>query len=362
MEKEAQAALMLHFCEAFSLSDIIKLYRQAGSFFGILQQDTLPEHLSPKLKRSLERLEEEQQTLADQAETVLHWCRLHGVQPLCLSHPSYPALLSEISTPPALLFARGDVTQLGLPQVAIVGSRHATISGLNTAFDFAKTLAGSGFVVTSGLALGIDGSAHNGALAAGTTIAVMGTGLDVMYPKQHRMLHQKILDQGGAVVSEFMPGTPPIPSNFPRRNRIISGLSLGTMVVEAAIKSGSLITAKYAMEQGREVFAIPGSIHNVLSKGAHALLKQGASLVESAADIVDQLGGILSYLEPEKTDLKVPESTHSKLLEAMGFDPVDMDTLVRRTGFTVAELSRDLVELELEGVIVNNNGFYDRLK
>jgi DNA processing protein len=222
-------------------------------------------------------------------------------------------------------------------------------------------LAGNGFAITSGMALGIDGAAHIGALKTGKTVAVLGTGLDVVYPRQHRELYQQILDNSGVIISEFLPGTPPLPTNFPRRNRVISGLSLGTMVVEAAIRSGSLITAKYAMEQGREVFAVPGSIHNVLSKGSHHLLKQGATLVESAQDIVEQLGGMLAYTEMESSNKKRGHDEDEPLLEALGFDPVDLDTLVERTGLPIATLNHQLMLLELEGVIESSHGRYHRL-
>lgn len=371
MDRESKAALMLHYYKELSPSEVIKLYRKVGSFTGILAMDILPDSLSLKIKRTLDHLNQQQAILSALAEAVMDWCQKNAVQWLCLSDSAYPSLLKEIAIPPSVLFVRGNTDLLCLPQVAIVGSRNATVSGLNTAFDFAKMLASSGFVITSGMALGIDGAAHNGALETGQTVAVLGTGLDVLYPKQHRELHQKILNHGGAVISEFMPGTPPLPANFPRRNRIISGLCLGTMVVEAAIRSGSLITARYAMEQNREVFAIPGSIHNAMSKGTHALLKQGATLVESGHDIVEQLGGILAYVEAETVESSVSQvidkrtnqpSGQQELLQAMGFDPVDIDTLVSRTGLAIAQINRQLMELELEGIISNQNGLYNRLK
>jgi DNA processing protein len=372
MDKESLAALMLHFYKSLSPSDVIKLYRKMGSLSGIFSIEShVFESLPQGVQVRLNALEQQQPKLEAQAAVVLNWCHDHRVYPLSITDSSYPALLKEISVPPSLLFVRGNIEKLSMPQVAIVGSRNASASGLNTASEFAKMLASSGFVVTSGLALGIDGAAHTGAMngvvngdiTTGQTVAVLGAGSDVIYPRQHGELYQKILDEGGVVVTEFLPGTPPLPANFPRRNRIISGLSLGTMVVEAALRSGSLITARYAMEQGREVFAVPGSIHNALSKGTHTLIKQGATLVESGKDIVEQLGGMLGYVESE---LETSDNTLGKqqkeLLNAMGFDPVDMDTLVHRTGLPVAELSRQLVQLELEAVIASGNGLYNRLK
>jgi len=373
MDKESLAALTLYFHKDFSPSDVIKLYRKTGSLSGIFAiEPEFFESLPKRVQVSFNKLEQQRPKLEAQAAVVLNWCQDHRVYPLSITDSSYPALLKEISVPPSLLFVRGSIEKLCLPQVAIVGSRNASTSGLNTASAFAKMLASSGFVVTSGLALGIDGAAHTGAMngvvsggiTTGHTVAVLGTGLDVIYPRQHSELYQKILDGGGAVITEFLPGTPPLPANFPRRNRIISGLSLGTMVVEAALKSGSLITARYALEQGREVFAVPGSIHNALSKGTHALIKQGATLVESGKDIVEQLGGMLAYVELEKSECSDSAlgKQQKELLNAMGFDPVDMDTLVHRTGLPVVELSRQLVQLELEAVITSGNGLYNRLK
>ncbi len=373
VDKEPQAALMLHFYKNLSPSNILELYQQVGTLSGILVTSNWSDAWPSALRQNLECLDQQRVQLEQKAQGVLSWCKDNHVFLLNITHFDYPPLLREIASPPIMLFVQGDFELLSLPQIAIVGSRHATGSGLNTAFGFAKMLADSGFVITSGLALGIDGAAHKGALETGKTIAVLGTGADITYPKRHRDVHQKIIDGGGAIVTEFLPGTPPLAAHFPRRNRIISGLSLGTMVVEAALKSGSLITAKYAMEQGREVFAIPGSIHNALSKGTHSLLKQGATLVESAADIVEQLKGMLGHaaLEaipssvpsmPTNMPIKTDKHENELLLNAIGFDPVDMDTLVERTGLSVVELNRQLMELQLEGVISNQNGLYDRLE
>ena len=214
---------------------------------------------------------------------------------ITLADEIYPKALLEISDPPAMLYAKGDLSTLNLPSIAIVGSRNASTQGEKNAENFAQALAESGLCIVSGMALGIDGAAHRGALKAnqGRTIAVVGTGLDIVYPSKHRDLAHQIASQG-LMLSEFAIGTPSRPENFPQRNRIISGLSLGCLVVEANIHSGSLVTAKFATEQGREVFAIPGSIHSPVSKGCHLLIKQGAKLVDTTKDITDELAPHLS--------------------------------------------------------------------
>ncbi len=281
---------------------------------------------------------------------------------------AYPALLREIPDPPPQLFVRGSVETLSLPQLAVVGSRNATPAGAETAHSFASHLAARGFCITSGLAEGIDAAAHRGALAAGgRTIAVCGTGPDIVYPRQHEALAEEIIASGGAIVSEFAPGTPVFRSNFPRRNRVISGLAVGTLVVEASLRSGALITARHAMEQGREVFAIPGSIHNPVARGCHRLIRNGAKLVETAADIVDELGGLLASLradEPAGTaqftlnplsgnadDAAGSDADYARLLASMAWDPVDVDTLVTRSGLTIGEVSSMLLLLEMQGSV-----------
>jgi DNA processing protein len=266
-----------------------------------------------------------------------------------------------------------------LPQIAIVGSRNPSTGGGENAERFAHYLARQGFAITSGLALGVDGAAHRGTLAAwGKTIAVMGTAVDRIYPARHRALAQEIIEKGGALVSEFPLGTGSYSGNFPQRNRIISGLSLGTLVVEAALQSGSLITARQALEQNREVFAIPGSIHNPLAKGCHQLIRQGATLVESAQDILDQLNGLLSFKWQEaqqKLDLSESKETRQPesniqfdtpaetefLLSAIGYDPVALDALVERTQLPVNQLITQLTLLELAGKIESLAGSYQRI-
>lgn len=268
---------------------------------------------------------------------------------------TYPDLLREIPDPPALLYIKGNPEVLSLPQLAVVGSRNPTHDGIENARAFAATLAPAGLLVTSGMALGIDTAAHNGALeGGGTTIAVTGTGVDRIYPAHNHPLAHRIVERG-ALVSEYPLATPPLRENFPRRNRIISGLSLGALVVEAALRSGSLITARLASEQGREVFAIPGSIHSPQSKGCHQLIRQGAKLVETAADIVEELGSLVATLRQVSETKPVSANEHKpadfELLEYLGFDPIDINTLVERSGLTPEAISSMLLEMELAGHI-----------
>lgn len=280
--------------------------------------------------------------------------------------PRYPPLLHEAGAAPAVLFVRGDVALLREPQLAIVGSRNPTPGGVETTRAFARHLAGLGLVVTSGLAAGIDGAAHAGALEGGRTVAVLGTGADRVYPAAHRALARRIVE-AGALVSQFPPGTGPQPSHFPRRNRLISGLSLGTLVSEAAPRSGSLITARCAAEQGREVFAIPGSIHNPLARGCHGLIRDGAKLIDSVDQLLEELAGPLQAFTAERPPAWAagaglagglgaeaqpgPEldDEHRTLLERMGRDPVAPDELVARTGLSAQSVSSMLLLLELQG-------------
>jgi DNA processing protein len=286
----------------------------------------------------------------------LTWLEQPGHHLLTYLDPEYPRLLSEIAYPPLLLFVLGDKHLLSRAQVAVVGSRNPTPAGADTAQAFARALTQAGLVVTSGLALGIDSAAHRGALdAPGPTIAVMGTGADCVYPARHESLAQRIAQQG-AIVSEFPLGTPAKAENFPRRNRIISGLSVGTLVVEAALHSGSLITAHYASEQGREVFAIPGSIHSPLARGCHVLIREGAKLVETARDIIEELGALVALTEQHAAAHDyLPAPTIDPrllvLLDHIGHDPASVDTLVERSGLTPHTISSMLVEMELLGLV-----------
>lgn len=301
----------------------------------------------------------------------LKWLEQPNCHLLTQGHTHYPSLLRHIPNAPALLFARGNISQLSNPQIAMVGSRQPSIYGKENAIKFAEHFSKLGFTVTSGLAFGIDIAAHTGALmGSGGTTAVLGHGLDRVYPKSHLAIAHKIVEEG-VLVSEFPIGVPPAPSNFPRRNRIISGLSLGTLVVEATLKSGSLITAKYALDQGREVFAIPGSIHSSVTKGCHQLIRQGAKLVERAEDVLEELGALINYVRPVGAkieakatlceDVAVGLNEELKnLLRYVSYETLPMDALAKRSGLTVSNTSSLLLELELLGHIVSVPGGYSR--
>jgi len=292
-------------------------------------------------------------------EAALDW--LHA-EPACtaitLSSDNYPPLLAAIDDAPPVLFVRGDCELLTGPHLAIVGSRNPTRPAIHTAHDFAAALSRVGVGIVSGLAAGIDAAAHRGALSVdGVTIAVAAHGLDRVYPRENAGLAREIA-QRGALVSEFVPGTAPLREHFPRRNRIISGLSMGVLVVEAAMRSGSLITARLGAEQGREVFAIPGSIHNPMARGCHALIRQGAKLVETVTDLVEELGVEAreeAALIPANDGLRDVESEldddYVTLLDAMGYDPACVDELVQRTALTPQVLSSMLLNLELRGIV-----------
>lgn len=274
-----------------------------------------------------------------------------------IADTEYPQHLLNTVDPPLLLYVKGRIDLLDRPALAVVGSRNATPQGLRNAEAFAKSASEAGLCVISGMACGIDTSAHLGGLQGmGSSIAVVGTGLDKVYPAANRELAHR-LAQNGAVISEFPLGTPPMAANFPRRNRIISGLSLGCLVVEASLQSGSLITARMALEQGRDVFAIPGSIHSPQSKGCHALIKQGAKLVESAQDILEELGhNMFATPAKDQNTLEHPLFAH------LGFDPVEAETLAQRSNLTITELSAILLQLELDGHIATlPGGLYQRI-
>jgi DNA processing protein len=290
---------------------------------------------------------------------VFDWLEDSNNHIVTLADGDYPQSLLNISDPPLLLYVKGRLDLLNQPAFAIVGSRHATPQGIKNAEAFSESLSHQGLCIISGMAHGIDAAAHRGGLKArGSSIAVVGTGLDKVYPAANRGLAHALAHQG-VLISEFPLGTPPLAPNFPRRNRIISGLGLGCLVVEASLQSGSLITARLAMEQGRDVFAIPGSIHSPQSKGCHSLIKQGAKLVETAQDVLEELAGLVSVVTPTGC---ATTDTNPALLEYLGYDPIDMDTLSTRSGLTVSELSAMLLALELDGLVSKlPGGLYQRL-
>jgi DNA processing protein len=300
---------------------------------------------------------------AEPLEAELRWLDEPGNQLVTLGDDDYPPLLREIPDPPICLYVRGRRELLARRQFAIVGSRNPTPGGCLNAAAFAEALTHAGLLITSGLALGVDGCAHRAALdAGGATLAVAATGLDRVYPAGHRDLAHRIAEHG-ALLSEFPLDTPPRREHFPQRNRLISGLSLGVLVVEAALKSGSLITARLAAEQGREVFAIPGSIHSPLARGCHRLIRQGAKLVETAQDILEELGPLAAVGRPAESGGVAPlDARLAQLLEQLGYDPVAPDTLVERSGLTPEAISSMLLHMELRGLIAAcPGGKYQRI-
>ncbi len=302
-------------------------------------------------------------------ERTVAWASQPANHVITLADDDYPPRLLEIADPPILLYAIGRIALLQATSIAVVGSRNATPQGLDNAEQFSAALCAAGLTIISGLALGIDTAAHRGCLqtakanpaGAGATVAVIGTGADIVYPSRNRSLAHEIAD-AGCIVSEYALGTPAIASNFPRRNRIISGLSSGVLVVEAAAQSGSLITARMAAEQGRDVFAIPGSIHSPLSKGCHQLIKQGAKLVESAQDVIEELGPTRLAAGAAAATVATHD-LQDPVLQAMGFDPVSHDGLAARCNLSSADLATRLLHLELDGAVAMlPGGAYQRLR
>ena len=310
-------------------------------------------------------------------EADLAWLQEPAHNLVTFADRSYPQQLRQLKDAPPLLFVKGDAALLGDPQIAVVGARGPTPAGRDLARRLARDLADSGLLVTSGLARGIDAAAHQGALDAGQpTVAVTATGPDLIYPAENKALAQAIAD-GGALVSEFPCGTPPLAAHFPRRNRIISGLALGVLVIEAGERSGSLITARLAGEQGREVFAVPGSPRNPMARGCHRLIRQGATLVENARDVLAELqpqirdalersqpantAGAEENARPAGGENTVLDDEHRSLLEQIGFDPITVDALVERSGLPVQQVSAMLLMLELEGYVGSSGGLYQRI-
>ena len=315
----------------------------------------------------------ESYTYPAEIERALEWAVIESQYLLSIEDAAYPERLKEIYCPPPVIYVRGRLSVFEQSAIAMVGSRNASISGAQHAFSFARDFASAGFCVYSGLALGIDSASHQGALyAQGATCAVLGTGVDVIYPKQHTKLADEIAETG-VLVSEMHLGAKPVPANFPRRNRIISGLSQGVLVVEASLKSGSLITASYALEQNREVYAIPGSIDSPVSRGCHALIKQGARLIETVDDILDewQYDNSVMVVSEEKENLGSELSTgifehllpeERLVMNYVDFQRVSFDLLVHHTQLDVGKLTHLLISLELKGELCSVPGGYQRVK
>lgn len=330
---------------------LLKIFGSPANIYTATSQQ-LKEVVSAKIAAAI-ALGADEQVIAE----ACLWLSHPNNHLVTLADPDYPKALLEITDPPPFLYAKGNLSLLNQASIAIVGSRNASVQGEKNAEAFAHDLCGYGLCIVSGLALGIDGAAHRGALKAnGATIAVVGTGLDIVYPAKHRDLAHQIAERG-LIISEFSLGTPSKPQNFPKRNRIISGLSMGCLVVEANLQSGSQITARMAAEQGREVFAMPGSIHSPMSKGCHQLIKQGAKLVDCLQDIVEDLGldrlnlaNVLVANDAENMPTKA-SGLINPLLTIMGFEPIALENLVRLSHLTVSEVSSMLMLLELEGKV-----------
>lgn len=319
-------------------------------------RDWAPEPLRQKVQSYLKHPDEKFRVSLNRALEVVGAQNIGWIE---RNMKGYPELLEQIPDPPALAYFRGTITEIHTPQIAIVGSRACSRSGQRDASVFAAQLSSSGFAITSGLALGIDTSAHMGALESnGTTVAVIGSGLDKIYPARNLGLADRILDSGGVLLTEFPPGTPPRRENFPQRNRIISGLSLATLVIEASNRSGSLITARLALEQGREVMVLPGNIHDSLKEGCHRLIRDGATLVDSPEHVVEQLGSLLGFqrqlLEVASLERgrELPQSDKLReLLSHIEFEAITTDELIELTGMDALSLAEELTELELCGLI-----------
>ncbi len=329
-----------------------RLLKAFGSPDAVLAatQSALGAHVGPRVASAILQTD-----FLEPIKAVEEWLGdpVNGI--VTIGDEGYPEALLNSGDPPLLLYVKGRRELLGHASIAVVGSRNATGQGLRNAEAFARAISDAGYCVVSGLALGIDAAAHEGALlGTGSSIAVVGTGLDRIYPSQNRELAHR-LAKFGAIVSEFPLGTPPLAGNFPKRNRIISGLSKGCLVVEASLQSGSLITARLAAEQGREVFAVPGSIHSPQSRGCHALIKQGAKLVESAQDMLEE------FRSGDGPTREIKGSDNF-LLDQLGFEPTDLDTLSQRSNLTVSELSAILLKLELDGLVAGlPGGLYQRI-
>ena len=359
------------------IHSLLEHFKTPTEIFNVGREGWLSAGLSEKMLANLSAPDWEK------VDADLEWAEQENASIITLDDDRYPAMLRNISDAPPILYTLGQAEILALPQLAIVGSRNPTHGGVDTAHDFAAYLTSMGMTVTSGMAMGIDAAAHQGALDSmekglsghGFTVAVTGTGLDRVYPAKNREIAHKIA-KNGVIVSEYAPGTPPLPGNFPRRNRIISGLSMGVLVVEAALQSGSLITARLATEQGREVFAVPGSIHHSLAKGCHVLIREGAKLVETAQHILEELGGFsgnlvktekeqcnniakqVSNRENVDNSLFEGDDEYKQVLKCVDFEPTSVDKVVERSGLTADAVCSMLLVLELQGYVKALSGGY----
>jgi len=347
------------------LASLLESAGSAGDIIGSSREFHLsgsPAGISELIRRKIKP------GLIQRVDKDIEWLAAEGHHLLVLGQANYPSLLAQIADPPVLLFCRGNLDALDQFKIAMVGSRNPTNMGVKHAEQFARQLASIGIAVTSGLALGIDGASHRGALSVdGITLAVLGSGCDVIYPFRHAKLARAI-EMQGLIVSEFPLGTPAYPANFPRRNRVVTGMSLGTLVVEAQARSGSLISARHAMEQGREVFAIPGSIQSRQSRGCHKLIRDGAILIENPDQILEEIGSLAEFQSRHRLQVKQRQGksggglelspTKSAIIDLLGAEPMSLDQLCNLLGQEVSELLAALVELEIDDLIVNEAGGY----
>ena len=336
-----------------TVKKLLQLSPDLSQLFQLSTHELMGLNLPEKMARSIATFE------MSQLDDDLQWAENSSHHLLTWCSPNYPALLKEIPDPPVVLYAKGDLACLNQLTVAMVGTRKPSVTGRETAHRFGYELAERSITIVSGLAMGIDAAAHTGCLdAGGKTIAVMGTGIDSIYPRMHVKLGMEIC-QNGLLISEFPLKSPPIAGHFPRRNRIISGLSLLTLVVEAAVRSGSLITARFALEQNRDVLAVPGSINNPNARGCHHLLQQGAKLVTSSTDVLDELGFATEGVCPTTTNVKLADENNN-LVEYLGFETTTIDEIIVRSGLTYEQVVCDIANLEVQGVIKPVPGGYTR--
>jgi DNA processing protein len=364
-DQQLSAWLSLSLIPKLSTKNKQLLLRHFGDAAGVFQADVSQQgQVAKEIRVLLEHCRAQQRTPehSKKVQQALAWKQNKQHHIITLQDKFYPSLLKEIPDPPLLLYVLGSLDALSLPQIAMVGSRKASPGGRVIAKRLAGDLASGGYSVCSGMALGIDSESHAGALEMqGASVAVLGSGIDQIYPRTNRKLYEELAEKG-ALISEFALGVPPLPLHFPQRNRIISGLSQGVVVVEAALKSGSLVTARHALEQDREVFAVPGSPHNIQARGCHYLIKHGAKLVENAADIIEELGGFLALEQEQCNNRNNKSKTLSDkakaLLQHIDFEATNIEVLIRQTGISADEAGSLLIELELEGFIIPQQGGY----